>query len=137
MDTYNTKQKKIILDFLQKNSDVLFTCEDVHTLLREAGTPVGKTTVYRFLESFCKTGKIRKIKDNTQKSASYQYIDESLDCKSHLHLKCISCGRFIHLGCELVNSISNHISEHHSFKIDNSKTVIYGFCEACSGFQGE
>lgn len=131
--SYNTKQKKLIEKVLTRNPEVQFTCEDVALLLKTEGTPVGKTTVYRYLENLSKTGRVRKSQSLDGKSSVYQYIDDGLDCEGHLHLRCTSCGRLFHLGCEFMSGVGEHIRMHHNFIIDNSKTVIYGICESCRG----
>lgn len=130
--TYNTKQKKIIENFLRKNITSQYTCEEISALLKSEGTPVGKTTVYRYVEKLALDGKVRKIIGGTSKSAHYQFIDEKLNCHSHMHLKCLECGEFIHLGCEFMGSVNEHIYEHHRFRIDNSKTILYGLCDKCA-----
>ncbi len=129
--TYNTKQKKIISDFLSKNTAKQYTCDEISEILKNEGTPVGKTTVYRYVEKLVSEGKLRKITGGNSKSAQYQYIDERMDCNSHMHLKCLKCGEFIHLGCDFLNNVSEHIYEHHRFRIDNSRSVLYGLCDKC------
>ncbi len=129
--TYNTRQKKIIESFLRKNITAQFTCEEISEILKNEGTPVSKTTVYRYVENLTKDGRVRKITGGECKSAHYQYIDEEMNCHSHMHLKCLKCGEFIHLGCEFMCGVNEHIYEHHRFRIDNSKTVLYGLCEKC------
>lgn len=132
MITYNTKQKQIILSFLKENYAEQFSCETVSDMLRDAGTPVGKTTVYRYLEKLAESGKARKITGGNSKSALYQYIDEEMNCHSHMHLKCLKCGDFVHLGCDFMHGVNEHILNHHHFTVDNSKTVLYGICEKCA-----
>ena len=129
---YNTKQKRIILDCLISNRYKLMTCDEISDTLKQIGTPVGKATLYRFLDSLVLSGDVRKHSNVGDKCAAYQLIDKDLDCHSHMHLKCTECGKLIHLGCEFMNGVGEHISEHHQFKIDNSKTIIYGLCSVCS-----
>lgn len=129
--TYNTKQKQLIKDIITGYSESQLTCEEISDLLKEKGTPVGKTTVYRFLERLCENGEVRKLTDTNGKSAAYQYIDKNLNCEGHLHLRCTECGKIFHLGCEFMNGVGEHIKKHHRFEIDNSKTVILGTCENC------
>ncbi len=130
--TYKTKQKKFIENFLKENIGRQFTCDEISDELRIKGTPVGKTTVYRYVEKLVSEGKARKITDGINKSAQFQYIDENMDCHSHMHLKCLKCGEFIHLGCDFLSGVNEHIYEHHRFKVDNSKTVLFGLCEKCA-----
>ena len=130
--TYNTKQKRSILQLLENNKDRQFSCEEITELLKNNGTPVGKTTVYRFLDCLEKSGQVRKYTDSDSKISSFQYIDSQLNCQEHMHLKCICCGGLIHLGCEFMSEVGRHILEHHRFRVDNSKTVILGVCENCA-----
>lgn len=130
--TYNTRQKKIIEAFLKENIGGQFTCEEISDALKQRGTPVGKTTVYRYVEKLVSEGKIRKITGGLSKSAQFQYIDEEMNCHSHMHLKCLKCGAFIHLGCDFLSGVNEHIYEHHRFRVDNSKTVLYGLCDKCA-----
>lgn len=130
--TYNTKQKMIIEAFLRRNTSEQFTCDEISQYLISEGTPVGKTTVYRYIEKLAAEGRIRKIVGGISKSAQYQYIDENLNCNNHMHLKCLRCGEFIHLGCDFLTGVNEHIFEHHRFRVDNSKTVLYGLCDKCS-----
>lgn len=130
--SYNTKQKQLILNFLKNNHHRLLTCDEISENMKRNGTPVGKTTVYRYVLKLKDEGMVRRIIDENDKIARFQYIDEALDCDGHMHLRCLSCGDFHHLSCDFMEGVSRHLSEHHSFRIDNKKTVIYGLCEKCS-----
>ena len=129
--TYNTKQKRSILQLLEDNKHRQFSCDGITEALKERGTPVGKTTVYRYLDSLVKSGQVRKYTDADSKIASYQYIDGQLNCQEHMHLRCVQCGELVHLGCDFMSEVGEHILKHHNFKVDNSKTVILGICENC------
>lgn len=130
--SYNTKQKNLILAFLKDNTDKQLTCDEIVSLINSSGSLVGKTTVYRYLIKLAEVGELRKIIDAKDKITRFQYIDKELHCHSHMHLKCLSCGDFIHLCCDFMNGVNEHISKHHNFTVDNSKTVLYGLCEKCS-----
>ena len=131
--TYNTIQNRSILQRLEDNNDRQFSCDEITEALKNNGTPVGKTTVYRYLDSLEKNGQDRKYTDTVSKISLYQYIDKKLNCQEHMHLKCVCCGGLVHLGCEFMSEVGKHILEHHKFRVDNSKTVILGVCENCSG----
>ena len=130
--TYKTKQKQLIYDFLLNNSDYMLTCDEILYALKESGTPVGKATLYRFLDSLVSSGEARKVIDENKKSSAYQLVDKEMNCDGHMHLKCTCCGNFVHLGCDFMHSVGEHILKHHQFTIDNSKTLIYGICGECS-----
>ncbi len=131
-NTYKTRQKMDILNFLKININRQLTCVEITDGMKAEGYAVGKTTVYRYLTRLHSEGSVRKISDQAGKGAKYQYIDKSMDCADHLHFKCLSCGDFHHLSCSFMKGISEHLSSHHSFTVDNSKTIIYGLCEKCS-----
>ena len=128
----NTKQKNIIFDFMLENKDKLLTCDEILFALQGLGTPVGKATLYRFLDALVSAGDARKISEDNKKSAAYQLLDKEMNCDEHMHLKCTQCGELHHLGCEFMNTVGEHIFSHHHFRIDNSKTVIFGICDKCS-----
>lgn len=128
---YNTRQKQIIFDYLANNRDVLMTCDEILDGLKVSGTPVGKATLYRFLDTLVTSGDARKIVDDGKKSAAYQLLDKDMDCGGHMHLKCTGCGSLVHLGCDFMSSVGEHVLSHHQFRIDNSKTLIYGLCGNC------
>ncbi|MBO5936404.1 MAG: transcriptional repressor [Clostridia bacterium] len=135
--TYNTKQKQIIYDFLLNNQQVLLTCDEISDALKESGTPVGKATLYRFLDALVSSSQARKVIDENKKCAAYQLLDKEMKCDCHMHLKCTDCGSLVHLGCDFMHSVGEHILNHHQFKIDNSKTLIYGVCSKCSEKAGK
>lgn len=131
--TYNTKQKQIIYSFLSENSGELLTCDEIYDSLKKQSNPVGKATLYRFLDILVSSGDARKVIDDNKKCAAYQLLDKELNCDGHMHLKCTGCGSLVHLGCDFMHLVGEHILKHHEFRIDNSKTLIYGLCSKCSG----
>lgn len=132
--TYNTKQKQLILELLMSNCEKQFTCEEIEEALKIKGTPVGKSTVYRYLIKLQDEGRVRKFNEGG-KSASFRFVENTDECNNHMHLKCISCGDFVHLSCELMDEVSSHLVKDHCFKLDNSKTVLYGVCEKCGSHE--
>lgn len=129
---YNTKQKNIIVEMLQKNKDRHLTADEMLRILDETGNSVSKATLYRFLDVLVSTGDLRKYITSEGEKACYQYIDEDT-CHEHYHLKCIYCGRLIHVDCTHIDEIQKHISEHHNFNVDKSRVVLYGTCNECMG----
>lgn len=127
---YNTKQKASITAILEKAGGAHITAEDISRALAEQGISVGKTTVYRQLERLTEQGIVRKFFVD-EGSACYQYVGEHGDCHNHYHFKCAVCGKLLHLECEFMDQVSDHIFEHHGFTISNEKTVLYGICADC------
>ncbi len=128
---YSTKQRSAILDFLKENSTHA-SVSDILYHLKEKNIKISVATIYRALERFESEGIIRKMVVGQGTGACYQYI-ESSSCMEHFHLKCIRCGRLIHLSCEFLEDMQNHIQREHSFSISSGRTVIYGTCNNCLG----
>ncbi len=136
MDTkriYNTKQKDEILKCISGFGEEHFTAADVVARLNADGISVGQATVYRFIDRLASLGKLRKYVVDGTTAACYQVINDGHgeSCREHFHLKCEVCGRLIHVECEELRRIAEHIRGEHGFAIDSSKTVFYGVCRDC------
>ncbi|MBO4877017.1 MAG: transcriptional repressor [Ruminococcus sp.] len=130
---YNTKQKEKLLSYLVANRNKHTNVQEISAYLSSEGTPLGTATIYRQLDRLVENGVVRKYTFDGKTGACYQYIDESMECHEHFHLKCLGCGKLIHLDCGHLSEIRDHIAEQHSFIIDTSQTVFYGICADCSG----
>lgn len=129
--SYITKQGELILSFLKSEPGCHFTADDIIKALANSGNSVGKATVYRHLDKLIKQGRVRKYIVDGGSSACFEYIEEGQKCHEHYHLKCSSCGKLLHVKCEYLDEVSEHILGHHGFIISPEKTVLYGICEDC------
>ena len=127
--SYETKQSRLVNDFLKANNQKHFSAEEVYWALVSKGEKIGRTTVYRQLDKLCEKGNARKFIVGENEACCYQYNDER--CHNHYHLKCSACGKLIHTECNFLDKLSAHIFDDHQFTIDCSKTVLYGTCKAC------
>ena len=130
---YNTKQKENLLEYLIKNKEKHTNVQEISAFLSAEGIPVGVATIYRQLDRLVEQGLVRKYAFDGKTSACYQYIENEEQCRSHFHLKCLGCGKLIHLDCEHLAGLSRHIEEEHDFTLDYSQTVFYGRCSDCKG----
>lgn len=128
---YKTKQRANILNYLKQNNNKHITAEDIINHFKKIGTPIGKSTIYRYLDNLVQENIIRKYVSTEAVAACFQYINNQNECNNHYHMKCTKCGALIHLDCEEVNELSEHIFKDHKFKLDTCKTVLYGICEKC------
>lgn len=122
--TYNTKQKDIILEIIKKQKKE-FTIKDIYELVKD---DTGLTTIYRLVDKLVSDGRLKQsIKDNI---TYYQYLEE---CNNHNHfyLKCDKCGSIIHVDCDCINDLSDHILKEHNFKSNNDNIIINGLCNRC------
>ena len=124
-DSYNTKQKELILSVIKKHKKE-FAIKDIYS---ELNNEVGLTTIYRLVDRLIIDGYINKYisKDNT---TYYQYLNKC-DEENHFYLKCDNCGDLVHIDCDCINELSNHIFKHHKFKPSKDHIIIDGTCEKC------
>lgn len=128
---YRTRQREVILNVLKHSDSRHVSVDEVTEQLKAEGEKVGRTTVYRYMEKLTEEGTLRKYFIEEGAGACYQYIDQRQGCHNHFHLKCLKCGRLFHVECEYLNTLGEHIKEHHGFVVDNTKTVLYGSCKDC------
>lgn len=124
---YNTRQQSIIDEYLKNNDEKHLTMKEIYDGLKDKN--ISLATLYRHLDALVKEGKVRKYIYDNNKEACFQYIDET--CSKHFHLICNRCHKLIHLECDEVEKLLVHISSEHSFKVDESKIIIYGLCKQC------
>ena len=125
--TYNTEKRSELLGFLKNNSDKAFSLEEICEILTENGR--GKSTLYRQTASLVKEGYVSRIPVGSRKFV-YQYMDRGL-CGGHFHLKCLECGKLLHLDCETTHSLKTGVLRSQGFALDGS-CVLYGKCSRCN-----
>lgn len=129
---YNTKQSREILSCLQYYGGSHVNVPMISKYLEEHGSPVGVATIYRHLEKLEKDGVVRKYILDGKAGACFQYVGDDSHCHQHYHLKCEQCGELIHLQCDALDHIEQHILQDHGFAVNPMKTVFYGICEKCT-----
>lgn len=132
---YNTKQTARLLSYLESTRGNHVTVNDICAHFRNEGISVGTTTVYRNLERMVEQGLVAKYTVDGTTSACFEYIGEGKepDRAACYHCKCESCGKLIHMQCDEVDSLIQHMREHHDFEMDSVRTVFYGICSDCRG----
>ena len=132
--SYKTKQKAEILAYMRKNLGSHLTAAQIAAHLREGGSGVGLTTVYRQLEQLVQAGEVQKYQLEGQNAACFEYIGAEESGDSHgFHFKCDVCGELIHFQCKELQHAHQHMLADHGFSIDEVRTVFYGRCDRCSG----
>ena len=133
---YNTRQKREMLAFLKQNDLRHYSVDDLVFEMQEQGEKIGRSTVYRYLEQLAEQGSVRKYQ-NARGVTQYQHVADSAACDGHFHMMCRSCGRLLHVDCELMDGLAKHIYTDHGFRLDARETVLMGICARCSGAQEE
>ena len=131
LSNYNTKQRDLILEYLKASQGEHVTADMILKYLAVHKTPVGKATVYRYLDLLEKNEMVRKYQTDERGKSCYQYIGDIHNCRYHYYLKCVECGTLFHITCEELDHVSEHMLKEHGFLVDDSRTVYYGTCESC------
>ncbi len=131
-NSYATVSRKKILDFLKRSGDRTVTASEISDYLKETDSEVNITTIYRYLDKLEKEGTVIKYAAEKGTQAVYQYVEMGHRCEAHLHLKCVNCGRIIHLECEFMEEIAEHIRKDHGFLLQCKNSILYGKCRECS-----
>ena len=130
MKEYRTENKKVVTDFFINNKEKHFTIDGVIDALMADGVEIPKSSLYRIIGNLCRSGVIRRYETKGVDSFVYQYANFGSSCDMHFHLKCSVCGKLIHLECEKMNEIRDHILKDHDFLIGGDG-IINGVCLKC------
>lgn len=128
---YHTKQRELLFAYFYQNQTRSFTASE---LLQHFQGTLSKATLYRTIERLCEKNEIKRFFDQNQKCYEYQYNNQNDDCQMHLHLKCVSCNKLIHLHCSESLQLFRHIRQEHGFLVDQESSIIYGICPDCQFF---
>ena len=132
--TYKTKHQAELTAYLETIPGRHFTVADICDYFRSKGKPMGTTTVYRQIEHMVQDGTVIKYVLDGTSAACFAYQADSAHCDEEcFHCKCEQCGRLIHLHCDELSGIREHLWKHHGFELNPLKTVFYGVCEECAG----
>ena len=128
---YNTKAKQYIIDYLEKNKNITVTVLDIKKYFDEINFKIDITTIYRYLDKLVEDNIVIKYTSGKGRKSNYQYLGEKRDCNDHIHIQCIKCGQILHLDCEYMEDLVNHIKAEHDFNIEHNKSILYGKCNKC------
>jgi Fur family ferric uptake transcriptional regulator len=130
MAEYNTEQKKLLLDFLEKNHDSSYTIEEITNELKARGATVGKSTVYRLMTRLVEEKRVKRQLSDGSRKAIYRITLDS-HCHNHLHLQCIKCGKVLHLDEEVSDKLLDTVKQINNFSVSEEDTVLMGKCADC------
>ena len=131
---YRTRQQDELLSYLKTVAGKHVTVADVCEHFRSIGAAIGTTTVYRQMDNLVARGLVNKYVTDGVNAACYEYIAPVENCCRPVcyHCKCEQCGKLIHMECEEIAALREHMKAKHGFVIDPLRTVFYGLCEECA-----
>ncbi len=125
--TYNTEKRSELLRFFKENKDIAFSLEEICERLTEGGR--GKSTLYRQTARLVEEGFVSRMSVGARKFV-YQYMDKQ-HCAEHLHLKCLECGKLVHLDGDTSQALETSLLDAQGFSLDCG-CILYGKCRVCN-----
>ena len=115
---YKTKQREKLLQYIERIPGTHFSAGDLCDHLKAEGAAIGVLQKY-------------VIDGNTP--ACFEYVGEHKRAETDpgFHCKCEKCGKLIHLHCEELSQIQDHLRKEHDFQMNPMRTVFYGLCSDC------
>ena len=138
MAEYMTEQKRILQKILEDNCDRAYTVDELLEKMKETcgEHAPGKSTVYRLITHLVEDGAVKRFsRDNSRRSAYQIVMGEHCDC--HLHLKCMGCGKLIHLDEEVSDRLLSAVKDTSDFSVSEEATVLFGKCGDCKHLNTE
>lgn len=138
MAEYVTEQKRILKKILEDNSNSAYTVEELMVKLNSVcgGNAPGRSTVYRLITHLVEEGSVKRfVRGNSRKFAYQIVMGEHCDC--HLHLKCMDCGRLLHLDETVSDELLEKVRDMSNFSVNEEATVLFGRCGSCKNEKTE
>ncbi len=129
MAEYKTRQKEILLSYLSETSESPQSVDDIVRALQAKGESLGKSTVYRLVKKLCDEGELKCFAED--KRFLYQLVNGEA-CHHHLHLKCTTCGRLLHMDHEQSERLIENIYGENGFAVSEEDTTLFGCCGDCA-----
>ncbi|MBQ3085300.1 MAG: transcriptional repressor [Clostridia bacterium] len=131
MASYQTRPRGQLLSFLRENPEKGYTAEELAQELssRYGDDAPGKSTVYRLVNKLVQEEEIKRFEAENEKRAQYRLTGAA--CHNHLHLKCLDCGKLIHMKEQDSTPLLMGILQQNGFSVDEYQTVLLGHCNLC------
>jgi Fur family transcriptional regulator, ferric uptake regulator len=120
-----TRQRMTVLEALRGRPDTV-TAQTLHWELRQAGEPIGLTTVYRTLTALADAGFL-----DTFEREGEQAFRLCADGHHH-HLVCETCNRVEEITAEEVERWVAEVAHRRGFQVTGHRADIFGVCPACT-----
>lgn len=130
-DGYRTKGRQLILSYLEGTRERTVSVSEIQEFMNQQGNPVNVSTIYRNLDALVAQGQVMKFVSDKGDKSTYRYIEPEHDCHKHLHIQCVKCGKVIHLECDFMRNIEQHVLEEHGISLLCENSILYGVCQEC------
>ncbi|WP_288831406.1 Fur family transcriptional regulator [uncultured Corynebacterium sp.] len=122
----NTRQREAVVKVLQ-DVDKFISAKFIHDELGARGEKVGRTTVYRTLQSLNEVGAV-DVLHNAEGETLYRHC---LTDAHHHHLVCTVCGRSEEIEGGPVEKWAQVVAQRYGYELVGHDAEVYGVCRAC------
>lgn len=119
-----TRQRMTVLEALKGREDTV-TAQDLHMQLRQAGEPIGLTTVYRTLAALSGSGFLDTFEREGEQA--FRLCGDA----HHHHLVCETCNTVEEITAEEIERWVGQVADAHGFQVTGHRADIFGVCSAC------
>lgn len=122
----STRQRRAVQE-LMDSLDEFSSAQEIHARLRDTGSNVGLTTVYRTLQAMTQAGQVDVLRPEDGETRYRRCTSEH-----HHHLVCRACGRTLEVDSPAVEHWAEEIAAANGFSEISHTLEIYGRCADCT-----
>lgn len=126
-----TKAQRAVLSVLS-DTEVFLSAQDIHGVLRAAGSPVGLTSVYRAVQQL-RDGSTVDERRTPAGESGYRLCRTGAH---HHHLSCTGCGAAVEIEAPETETWLDAVARRHGYRIDSHILELSGTCQACLAAPG-
>lgn len=123
----STRQRAAI-ELAMNDVQSFLSAQELHAHLRERGTAVGLTTVYRNLQAMAERGEVDVVR-RADGEALYRKCPRD---DHHHHLVCRGCGFSVEIENDDVERWTMRAARRHGFSEVSHDLELFGLCRACA-----
>jgi Fur family transcriptional regulator, ferric uptake regulator len=126
--TSRATRQRAAISSVMDDLDAFLSAQELHALLRNDGTSVGLTTVYRNLQAMAERGEV----DVVRRADGETLYRKCSSGEHHHHLVCRSCGFSVEIENDDVERWTDRAAKRHRFSDVSHDLELFGLCESCS-----
>jgi Fur family ferric uptake transcriptional regulator len=130
MTARNTWQKDAVRHALGESIGFV-SAQQLHLVLRNHGSTIGLTTVYRALADLAKLGEADSLQSNDG-----ELLYRACGTDHHHHLICRKCGATVEIEAHRVEEWAAQVASEHGFTQVSHTIDIFGICSSCAETKG-
>lgn len=119
-----TRQRLTVLEALRERPDAV-TAQDLHMELRQAGEPIGLTTVYRTLTTLADAGFLDTFDQEAEQA--FRLCGDG----HHHHIVCEACGAVEEITADEVERWVGEVAHRRGYRVTGHRADIFGVCPNC------